>query len=142
MAGEHGLSQVKGFDERFYGQYAILIEDFISNNFAHVELNPDFLAGREDRLVFSDHWLYMSNKTKKYHHYEQLYLQDKCHKEDFPFMLSMIFFYGLCPWDKINKPLGIAIGELHKGSLVYLHQKLAILAKKYQTVPDGSLNIL
>lgn len=138
----YGLSQMKGLDERFYGQFSQWEADFLSNNFAHVELNPKLLVDIDGGVlstVFNDHWLYMHNKTKQYTECEQLYQQDKCRKEDFPFMISGIFFAGFCPIDNINSSLAIAIGKLHKGGLIYLHQKLAVLANKYQIVPDKLL---
>ena len=90
--GGWGLGQVKGFsDERFYGHLALLDEELLINNFAHVELNPQFLVGREDRAVMSEHMLYMINKTKMYAECEKEYRQDRIPKGAFAHLLGGIF---------------------------------------------------
>jgi len=132
----YGLSQVNGI-EQFSGQLAQLEDDFLNSNFSNVELNPKLLVDREEHSVFSDRWLYMSNKAKAYAKYEQLYQQDKIRKEDFPFIISSIFFAHFCRFDNVNASLAHAIGELHKGGLIYFHQKLATLANVYQVMPDN-----
>jgi len=132
----YGLSQIKGLDERFYGQQALIEDEYLRTNFAHIELDPKLLSGKEYMLAFSDQFIYCKNKTKSYHQYEQLYRQDKIRKQDFPFIISGIFFAPICDYKTVNEPLALAIGELHKSSLIYLHQRLSSLAKKYQITPD------
>jgi hypothetical protein len=113
-----------------------IIDEYLSANFADIELNPKLLYGKEDSLAFSDQLLYYRNKVDGYHKFEKLYHQDKIRKEDFPFIISGIFFAHICDFNSINEPLAVAIGELHKGSLIYLNQRLSSLAKTYQIIPD------
>jgi hypothetical protein len=132
----YGLSQIKGLDERFYAQLALIVDEYLRTNFADIYLDPKMLSGKEDRLTLSDQYIYYGNKVKAYHEYEQLYRQDKIRKQDFPFIISGIFFAPICDYKTINEPLAIAIGELHKGSLIHITQRLSSLASKYQIIPD------
>jgi hypothetical protein len=80
----YGLSQIKGIDERFYGQLSLLTDEHLNTNFADIELNTKWLSGRGNRLVFSEQYYYYSNKLKIYKEFEQAHTEDKISKRDFP----------------------------------------------------------
>jgi hypothetical protein len=133
----YGLSQIKGLDERFYGQQLFIQDEYLRTNFAHLELDPKLLSGKEHMLAFSDQFIYCMNKGKKYKEFERAYHEGEISKQDFPFPISAIFFAPICGLKTINEPLALSIGELHKMSTMHLYQRLSALAKKYQITPDS-----
>jgi hypothetical protein len=62
----YGLSRIKELDERFYEQLALIIDEYLRTNFAHIELAPELLSGSEDRIGFSDQYIYYRNKVEGY----------------------------------------------------------------------------
>ena len=129
----HSLGKVMPFDPQIAGQQILFFDQLLTSRFPHVQLDPVWIK-REGRAMFSDQCLYYMHKVPEYDKNDQLFSQGKLSKQQFQSAISQIFLS--VDSAKINESLTIAIREISNGGLVYAHQYLAPLARKYRVVPD------
>jgi len=119
------LSQIQGLakiDSQVGGTFALIIDEILSEKFAHIKLNPQWLD--KDRTNVLN---YYKNKNTAYHTPELLYHNSKISEEDLHRKISEVFFSLNA--DKINNSLITAIGDLHEGGFMYLFQKLSMFTE-------------
>jgi len=128
------LSQIQGLnksDSEVAMTFTLVIDEIFSEKFAHIKLNSQWLD-KERGIVLTDVFNYHKNKKAAYHKVELLYYKNEISEEDLHRKISEIFFSLNA--DKINNSLITAIGELHKGGLMYLFQKLSMFTEEYEIV--------
>jgi hypothetical protein len=133
----YGLGKIEGREQVLGLDFEIWSEIF-SEKFGSLQLNPQWVHLENPfAILYGPLWDYHMNKLRAYSRVEQLYQKQEINRDDLHRMISEIFFS--LDASKINEHLITAIGELHKGGLIYSHQKLASFAQKYQIVLDEQL---
>lgn len=124
------LSLIKGFDSRSL-DFIMIMDKIFQEKFGKIRLNNRWLD-QERGEALSDMFNYYKNKSDAYKELEIQYHNNQIDKTIFNKGVCQIFFS--LESESIDDKLVEIMGELHKGSFMYIYKKLSVFAKEYQLV--------